>query len=223
MIRRLSENIAYSNRFATIYDDPVVFPDGSEGSYLRIVEAGGKPGVAMLPVCGDQVGLVLTYRYPLASWEWAIPRGFAHGDDAGSSARAELLEELGREPDDLIPMGTVTPNSGLLAGRVELFLARYATTVAEPIDRNEIAGVKWITNTELHNEIASAQIVDAFTLSAVTCAQARKLINVILAFGARAVMPEPASAPQGCLRRHNQAPQRGRDTFERVARVATGP
>jgi 8-oxo-dGTP pyrophosphatase MutT (NUDIX family) len=179
IIRRLSEKIAYSNRFATIYDDPVVFPDGSEGSYLRIVETGGKPGVAMLPVCGGQVALVLTYRYALGSWEWAMPRGFAHGDDPSSSARAELVEELGREPDDLIPIGTVTPNSGLLAGRVNLFLARYATTVAEPTDRNEIADVKWISTKELQDEIASGQIADAFTLSAVTCAQARGLVSLI--------------------------------------------
>ena len=179
IISRIREKIVYSNRFATIYDDPVVFPDGSEGSYLRIVEAGGKPGVAMLPVCGNQVALVLTYRYALGSWEWAMPRGFAHGDDASSSARAELVEELGREPEDLIPVGTVTPNSGLLAGRVELFLARYATTVAEPTDRNEIADVKWISTKELHDEIASGQITDAFTLSAVTCVQARGLISLI--------------------------------------------
>ena len=41
-IRRVSENVVYSNQFATVYDDPVVFADGSEGSYLRIVESGGK-------------------------------------------------------------------------------------------------------------------------------------------------------------------------------------
>jgi 8-oxo-dGTP pyrophosphatase MutT (NUDIX family) len=179
IIRRLSQKVAYSNRFATIYDDPVVFPDDSQGSYLRIVEAGGKPGVAMLPICRNQVALVLTYRYPLGSWEWAIPRGFAHGDDASSSARAELVEELGREPEDLISIGTVTPNSGLLASRVELFLARYATLVTEPTDRNEIADVKWVTTKELHDKITSGQITDAFTLSSVTCAQARQLINLI--------------------------------------------
>lgn len=178
-IRRLSENVAYSNRFATIYDDPVIFPNGSEGSYLRIVEAGGKPGVAMLAVCNDQVALVLTYRYALGSWEWAVPRGFAHGDDPSISARAELVEELGREPDDLVPIGTVTPNSGLLAGHVKLFLARYATTVSQPSDRNEIADVKWISTKTLYDEIANGQIMDAFTLSAVTCAQARRLITVI--------------------------------------------
>ena len=177
-IRRVSENVVYSNQFATVYDDPVVFADGSEGSYLRIVESGGKPGVAMLPVCDGQVALVLTYRYALDSWEWAVPRGFAHGDDASESARAELEEELGRKPDDLTPIGTVTPNSGLLAGHVELFLARYTTTVSEPADRKEIADVKWISTKTLYDQIASGQVKDAFTLSAVMCAQAHGFIKL---------------------------------------------
>jgi 8-oxo-dGTP pyrophosphatase MutT (NUDIX family) len=177
-IRRIRENAVYRNRFAAVYDDPVAFADGSEGSYLRIVESDGRPGVAMLAVCEDQVALVRTYRYPLASWEWAVPRGFAHGDDASRSAGAELAEELGHEPDDLIPIGTVTPNSGLLASRVTLFLARYATAVSEPTDRREVAEVRWIGFKAPYGEIASGQIIDAFTLSAVTCAQARGLIGL---------------------------------------------
>lgn len=178
-IRRVEENLAYRNQFAAIYDDPVVFADGSKGSYLRVVESGGRPGVAILAICDAQIALVLTYRYALGSWEWAIPRGFAHGNDANNSARAELAEELGEEPEDLIPIGTVTPNSGLLAGHVELFLARYATTVDKPTDRNEVAEVKWISAEALHDEIASGQIKDTFTLSAITCAQARGLIRLI--------------------------------------------
>ena len=177
-IHRVSENVVYSNQFATVYDDPVVFADGSAGSYLRIVESDGKPGVAMLPVCDGQVALVLTYRYALDSWEWAVPRGFAHGDDATESARAELAEELGRQPDDLTPIGTVTPNSGLLAGHVELFLARYATAVSEPADRKEVAAVKWISTKRLYDQIASDQLTDAFTLSAVMCAQVHGFIKL---------------------------------------------
>lgn len=175
-IHRIRENLIYRNRFATIYDDPVTFVDGSEGSYLRIVESDGKPGVAMLAVCDGQIALVRTYRYPLASWEWAIPRGHAHGDDTNRSARAELAEEIGQEPNELISIGTVTPNSGLLAGQVELFLARYSTAVSNPADRREVADVKWIDIAALYDEIANDQIKDSFTLSAITCAQARGLL-----------------------------------------------
>lgn len=177
IIRRISENLVYRNEFAVLYDDPVVFPDGSEGSYLRVVESDGAPGVAVLAVCADQVALVQTYRYPVSALEWAVPRGFAHGGDPAATARAELAEELGREPDSLISIGTVTPNSGILASRVELFLGRYATPASVPHDAREVAGIRWIALPDLADEIARGDIQDAFTLSAVTCALARKLIE----------------------------------------------
>jgi hypothetical protein len=177
-IHRLRENLVYRNRFAAVYDDPVVFPDGSEGSHLRVVEADGKPGVAILAVCGKRVALVYVYRYPLATWEWAVPRGYAHDDDARRTAQAELVEELGREPDALTHIGTVTPNSGILASQVELFLAQYATISSQPKDREEIADVKWMDTETLYNHIANGQVRDTFTLSALMCALAHGLMDL---------------------------------------------
>ena len=172
-IRRLQENLVYKSRFAAIYDDVVAFPDGTHGNYLRIVESQGKQGVAILPVCEDQIALVRVYRYPLGSWEWGIPRGFAHGTDPEKSARNELEEELGQGPDRLLPMGTLTPNSGLLASSVKLFLAQYAAAVSQPVDRQEVAEVRWVSTRVLCDEIAHGQIKDAFTLSALVCAKVR--------------------------------------------------
>jgi len=176
-IQRIRENVVYRNQFAAVYDDAVLFADADEGSYLRIVESNGDPGVAVLAVCADRVALVLTYRYPVSTWEWGVPRGFAHGSDPEVTARAELAEELGREPDTLTPIGTITPNSGILAGRVELFYARYGSAASSPEDTGEVAEVRWLPMAELNSEIASGGIADAFTLAAITCAAARGLIS----------------------------------------------
>ena len=176
-IQRIRENVVYRNQFAAVYDDAVLFADADEGRYLRIVESNGDPGVAVLAVCADCVALVLTYRYPVSAWEWGVPRGFAHGSDPEVTARAELTEELGREPDTLTPIGTVTPNSGILSGRVELFHARYASAVSSPEDTGEVAAVRWLPMAELSSEIASGGIADAFTLAAIACAAARGLIS----------------------------------------------
>jgi ADP-ribose pyrophosphatase len=176
-IRRVRENLVYGNEFAAVYDDPVVFPDASEGNYLRIVESNGDPGVAVLAVHGDRVALVRTYRYPVSAAEWGVPRGFAHGSDPAATARAELDEELGAEPDSLTPIGVVTPNSGILASRVVLFLARYTTAVSAQKDTREVAAVRWVAVPDLFREIANGDIQDAFTLSAITCAAARNLMK----------------------------------------------
>ena len=118
------------------------------------------------------------YRYPTGEWEWAIPRGFAHGDDPMQTARAELVEELGAEPVELIDLGSVTPNSGLLAGWVQLVLARFDTEVADPLDTGEIAAVRWVDPATLRSEIAGGDIRDGFTLAALAAAAVRGLIRL---------------------------------------------
>jgi 8-oxo-dGTP pyrophosphatase MutT (NUDIX family) len=173
-IRMTREREVYGNRFVTVFDDEVVMPGDSPGRYLRIVQSGGRPGVAMLAYSGDRYALVQTYRYPISDWEWGIPRGFAHGDDPSESARAELTEELGAPPADIRLLGTVTPNSGLLADRVHIFHARYDWQVADPLDADEVVNVRWVDLQTLLAEIAAGKIVDAFTLAAVTMAAASR-------------------------------------------------
>jgi 8-oxo-dGTP pyrophosphatase MutT (NUDIX family) len=176
-IKRIVEHVVYRNRFITVYDDPVIFNNGAQGTYVKIVESDGLPGVAALPLAGDQVGLVRTYRYALGAWEWGIPRGFAHGGDPKESAKIELVEEIGIEPQELIPLGQISPNSSLLASVVSLFIARYSSPVITSlIDTFEIADVRWLPTVELLSEIAAGTITDGFTLAAVCSASCRSLI-----------------------------------------------
>lgn len=178
-IATVRERQVFVNKFVTVYDNDVVMTPGNyAGRYLRIVEAGGRPGVAMLACFADQYALVRSYRYPIGAWEWAIPRGFAHGDDPLESALAELHEEIGAPPAEISELGIVTSNSGLLAGRVHLFYARYDEATADPIDTTEIAEVRWVDLSTLLGEVASGDLIDSFTLSAVTLAAAHGLLNL---------------------------------------------
>jgi 8-oxo-dGTP pyrophosphatase MutT (NUDIX family) len=170
-IRRVREREVFANRFVTVYDDDVMQGD-QPGRYLRIVQSGGRPGVAMLACAQGLYALVRTYRYPTGGWEWGIPRGFAHGDDPLESALAELAEELGGPPAEITQLGAVTPNSGLLADRVIVFHARYDKPVAAPLDLAEVAEVRWINLRTLLAEIAAGDVIDAFTLLAITMAAA---------------------------------------------------
>jgi 8-oxo-dGTP pyrophosphatase MutT (NUDIX family) len=168
--QRTAENKVYENDFIAVFDDDVLFAGASPGRYLRIVERDGKPGAAILARCGGRFALVLNDRYPTGDWEWGIPRGFAHSGDPEQTARNELAEELGGLPCELTQLGVVTPNSGLLASRVHIFLADFDDEVAAPVDPNEIAMVRWIGLPQLYEEIAAGTIVDGFTLSALALA-----------------------------------------------------
>jgi len=163
-----AERVVCSTRFLTLYDDDVLFSDGKPGRHHRLIQSGGRPGVAVLPYCRGRIALVRVWRYPIAAWEWGIPRGSAHSDSAAMSAAGELTEELGEEPETLQPLGIVYPDSGLLAGAVHLFAARYAEPVSVPLDTREVAAVRWEPVRDLLAAIAAGEITDGFTL-AVTC------------------------------------------------------
>lgn len=168
-----AERRVYCNDYVSVYDDEVEFgPTGRTGSYLRIVESDGAAGVLGVPVCRGRVGLVLTYRYPAQAWEWGFPRGFAHGSDPQDSIRAELVEELGAEPESLRVVGVMTPNSGLLSTRVVVFLAEYAQESRAPTDRGEVERIRWVTADELFQELRNGDIQDGMTLAAVALAVA---------------------------------------------------
>ncbi len=166
-VTRLRERIAYANRFITVYDDDVRFSDGRDGQYLRIVQSDGKPGVVMLPLCGDHVAMVRVFRYPAGEWEWGLPRGLAHGDDPEATARLELTEELGAAPARLAELGPVAPDSGLLASVVHVFGAEYDSMPAAPQDTTEVSAVRWWPVRLLLGAITAGQIRDGFTLAAV--------------------------------------------------------
>ncbi len=175
-ITQIAARQVFENDFVTVFDDDVRFPGGRTGHYLRVVEAQGRPGVAMLATCRNRVAMVRTFRYTLQRWEWGIPRGFGQDDDPVRSALAELEEELGEQPDRVEILATMTPNSGLLATSVSVFSASYSSMPVTPTDTAEVSAVRWLTWNELLSEVAAGQIRDGFTLAAVGIAYSKGLV-----------------------------------------------
>jgi ADP-ribose pyrophosphatase len=175
-IERLAERAAYSNPFVTVYDDDVRFADGHTGTYLRIVQSGGLPGVVAFPMAAGLAGLVRVYRYTAGGWEWEFPRGMAHGGDPAASASEELLEEIGARPRRLEELGVMRPDSGIMAGVIHMFAAEYAEPVSAPLDTGEVSAVAWIPVGDLMARIAAGDITDGFTLAAVCAAMCRGLL-----------------------------------------------
>jgi ADP-ribose pyrophosphatase len=174
-IRRTRERLVHRNGYVRVYDDDVTFADGAAGRYVRIEPADG-PGVVLLALNAGRIALVRTYRYPIGDWQWALPRGFAHGTDPLVTARAELEEETGVTDADLRVIAAITPDAGVQAHRVALVLAEvHRPPDGGPLD-DEVAEVRWVTLAELEREVADGAIEDGFTLAALTLARVQRIL-----------------------------------------------
>src|SRR5262245_35313789 len=67
----------FEDQYVTLYRDPVRFPGGQLGTYLRISwsEKLGN-GVVILPRLNNSFVLTRHFRHATRAWHWEIPRGF---------------------------------------------------------------------------------------------------------------------------------------------------
>lgn len=102
IIKKEKENIVYENRFATIYDDDVLFPNGTKGKYIRF-EWNIPYGVVIVASNKkEQILLIKQYNYRKSRWEWSVPAGMGvEGVEPENQAIAELREETGFSLDKL--------------------------------------------------------------------------------------------------------------------------
>jgi 8-oxo-dGTP pyrophosphatase MutT (NUDIX family) len=177
VIERLAENLVYQNTFIKVFDDSVRFPDGSSGTYIRIVGQQSGLGVVIMAHHAGLFGLVQTYRYALGESQWGFPRGFAHDENLDTTVRGELMEELGLTALSASVLGVVTPDSGLLASKVAIVWVEAATNGGVPRDTVEVEALRWVTQAEMANLIEGGHIEDAFTLAAWTLSKPRRKVT----------------------------------------------
>lgn len=166
-----------ANPWVSVYFDEVEWPDGRRGRYNRVVEGSGHPGVAILPILADSIGLIQVDRYPVGLRVWEIPRGFGEGPDADVEARRELNEETGWQASELIRLGDVHLNSGLLAGSVTVFAALVDEDSGRRSD-DEALCVSTFSVAEVKEAIRQGFIHDAVTTTALLLAEVHGLLTL---------------------------------------------
>lgn len=125
-IRRVRERLEYQNPWVRVHFDDVEGPNGPS-RYTRIEDgvSGAGPGVVVIPRDAiHRILLVHIYRYPVGKWLWELPRGFGDpGESTLQSAARELAEEVGLQAEAYTEIGTLYPNTGLLASSVVAVVA----------------------------------------------------------------------------------------------------
>lgn len=127
----VSRRRVFQNSRFDVFSDHLECPDGTVvKDYLSVFplvsSTEGITGVAVLPVIDRRMGLLSVKRHPMGLTGWEIPRGFVDGGESPREAAVrELREETGLETTlaSMIPVGTISPDAGLVKGQIRLFVA----------------------------------------------------------------------------------------------------
>jgi 8-oxo-dGTP pyrophosphatase MutT (NUDIX family) len=173
-IKIVGRRLSGENKRFFVYLDHVVDQAGFEvQDYLvvspKVARENLVTGVAILPIVGDRIALIRIYRPPLRNYSWEIPHGFVgEGESEACSASRELLEETGLRvaQDALISLGYLTPDSGLIAARVHLFLAQECVYFERTESELGLRELRLFSVQEFERMIDCSEIQDAFTLAA---------------------------------------------------------
>ncbi|WP_420421563.1 NUDIX hydrolase [Simkania sp.] len=176
--------------------DAVRFPSGALGTYDRILWKSGleRPaGVGVLPVLPDGRILVnLNYRHATRGWEVELPRGMRHvGESIEAAACRELQEETGATALELIYLGEISPDSGILSQPIPLFLgkviakAENAQDFSEAIAANDAYTLEELKDlflrgsalVKIQGKLTKATVRDAFLAYALFQAEIRGCVK----------------------------------------------
>lgn len=166
--------LLYEDQYIMVLRDAVRFPSGELGTYIRVVSKKG--GVVILPILADRIALLNRYRHATRTWHLELPRGFADEPiPTTSDAYREVAEEIGANAIDMLPLGIVNPDGGLLATMVMAYVARLER-LGGTDSREAVRSIELVTVPELTTLIAEGRITDGYTLAAYALALSKGML-----------------------------------------------
>ncbi len=168
--RLFAENEVFNFYFCTVEDAKgcvvpnylVVEPKGLRDDLIS--------GVGILPVVGEKIGLVKIFRPALRGAFWEIPHGFLGAqEDEFLACIRELREETGMEVmrSDIKFLATVAPDSGVIGGLVNLYLARGQLPSSMVQHEIGLEDFNFFNEKEITELIDAGLLVDSFSLVAI--------------------------------------------------------
>ena len=169
-----SETLHVGRVFAVRLDQ-VVMPGGGVAR-REIVEHPG--AVAILPLHDDAtVVMIDQYRYAVGRRLRELPAGLLDtaGEDPVSTARRELVEEVGCTAQDWSVLVDVVSSPGFSDEAVRVFLARGLTEICRPAgddDEEADLSVVRVPLADAVRQVLAGEIVNASTVAGLLAAQA---------------------------------------------------
>lgn len=154
--RLISSRTVFEGRLLTVRVDQVELAGGGRAqrevahhpgavavlALLAEDPSAGSPSPRAGP-SGDRVVMIRQYRHAAGEVLWELPAGvLMPGEEPAACARRELIEEVGYQPGELIPLLSLFPSPGFSSEVIHLFLARDLQRVerqAQPDERIAVA------------------------------------------------------------------------------------
>ncbi|WP_323004107.1 NUDIX hydrolase [Denitromonas sp.] len=169
---QLDSERVFDGMLLKVERDHVRLPDGKTAVREYIRHPGAVVIIAVLP--DGRLILERQFRYPLRRSFIELPAGkIDPGEAIEACARRELREEVGYEAARWTHLGTLHPCIGYSDERIEVFLAEDLTHVGHQWDEGEFLEVLSLSPAELDAAVASGDVTDGKTLSALYIARAR--------------------------------------------------
>jgi len=166
--------VAQNTRFDIFFDEISVIGGETVSDYLVVSPKrrmeNDVTGVAILPVAENRIGLIRIFRHPVRAWTYEIPRGFVGaGEDLNAGAVRELDEETGIscDPADILSLGFIFPDAGILCARVALFVATLCIAGKTSLEPEIGHGnLEWFDQDAMLDMDRANKLEDPFTLAA---------------------------------------------------------
>ena len=156
----VKQHLVHSDPWTRVRQDDVIRPDGQLGTYT-VIDL--KPGVSVLAADDrDNVYLTEEFHYGVGCVTIeTVSGGIEPDEDALTTARRELQEELGIEAHEWIDLGVCDPFTANVVSPTRLFLARKLTFGEQaPEGTEQIRCVK-MTLDEAVQKVMDSQITHA--------------------------------------------------------------
>lgn len=140
-----------------------------EFSYARVIYPNPSAGSVAIPIMDGKLGLLRIFRHSCRQELLELPRGFHENPNLTpeENIQKELQEEMGTVSHLPIHLGHIRPDTGLSQGCADVFLAQITHAIPS-VGHEGIKELLWFSREELREMIALGQIVDGFTLAALT-------------------------------------------------------
>lgn len=135
----------------------------------KVMNKNSISGSAIMPILNEKVGLLNNFRPALNQECLEIPHGFKDEKETiEQTALRELKEETGLigKKENLVDLGVVAPDSGVINGRVKIFLVKTEKVISNIVYEFGLGKLSFYTPSEIIKLIQKDKLIDSFTLIA---------------------------------------------------------